>query len=296
MGRRATADGVRMGGRVRRARYEANAGARVAMDTFFIRPLSRLPAARGRCRRIQRQVHGRAGGAARKQLRHARGPFAQDLSQFLPAGGTMAVRRVAPRQGRNMLTTGHKKNPIHLENGAAKAASSSFATEMRAMLATRPRSISPKWYYDERGSQLFDAICELPEYSPTRTELGILAQTAGEIAQHIGPRAEIVEFGAGSLRKVRILLDAMDEPARYLPIDISGEHLARCAVELQRDYPGLDVQPVVADYTQRLLLPAQLPEAGRRVGFFPGSTLGNFTPEAATHIFIVAGQVLRGGA
>ena len=195
-----------------------------------------------------------------------------------------------------MLTTGHKKNPFHLENGDAKAASSSFATEMRAMLATRPRSISPKWFYDERGSQLFDAICELPEYYPTRTELGILAQNAGEIAQHIGPRAEIVEFGAGSLRKVRILLDAMDEPARYLPIDISGEHLARCAVELQRDYPGLDVQPVVADYTQRLLLPAQLPEAGRRVGFFPGSTIGNYTPEEALHFFIVAGQVLRGGA
>jgi dimethylhistidine N-methyltransferase len=188
------------------------------------------------------------------------------------------------------------RNPLHLETGDAKSHVGSFASDVRAMLATRPRSISPKWFYDERGSQLFDAICDLPEYYPTRTELSILTQHAGEIASHMGERAEIVEFGAGSLRKVRLLLDAMREPARYLPIDISGEHLARCAVELQRDYAGLDVQPVVADYTQRLLLPAPLPRAGRRVGFFPGSTIGNFTPDEALHFLVVAGQVLRGGA
>ena len=174
--------------------------------------------------------------------------------------------------------------------------SSGFAAEMRACLAQRPRAISPKWFYDERGSELFDAICELPEYYPTRTELAILRRYAPEIADRIGPRAEIVEFGAGSLRKVRLLLDAMDEPARYLPIDISGEHLARCAAELQRDHAGLEVHPVVADYTQRLLLPAVPPQSGRRVGFFPGSTVGNFTPEEALHFFVVAGQVLRGGA
>jgi dimethylhistidine N-methyltransferase len=188
------------------------------------------------------------------------------------------------------------RQPLHLEAGEAKSHGSSFAADIRAMLATRPRRISPKWFYDERGSKLFDAICDLPEYYPTRTELAILAQHAREMASHMGPRAEIVEFGAGSLRKVRLLLDAMDQPARYLPIDISGEHLARCAAELQRDYAGLDVQPVVADYTQRLLLPAPLPHAGKRVGFFPGSTIGNFTPEEALHFFVVAGQVLRGGA
>jgi dimethylhistidine N-methyltransferase len=195
-----------------------------------------------------------------------------------------------------MLSRNPLSNPLHLEAGEPKAPAPSFAADVRAMLASRPRSISPKWFYDERGSQLFDAICELSEYYPTRTELAILSQHAGEIASHMGPRAEIVEFGAGSLRKVRLLLDAMDEPARLLPIDISGEHLARCAVELQRDYAGLDVQPVVADYTQRLLLPAPLPHAGRRVGFFPGSTIGNFTPEEALHFLVVAGQVLRGGA
>jgi dimethylhistidine N-methyltransferase len=188
------------------------------------------------------------------------------------------------------------RTQLHLEPCDGNAPRSAFAADMHAMLTERPRSISPKWFYDERGSQLFDDICELPEYYPTRTEISILERYAPEIAAQIGPRAEIVEFGAGSLRKIRLLLDALEEPARYLPIDISGEHLARSAAELQRDYRGLDVQPVVADYTQRLLLPAQLPHAGRRVGFFPGSTIGNFTPEEALHFLMVAGQVLRGGA
>jgi dimethylhistidine N-methyltransferase len=179
------------------------------------------------------------------------------------------------------------------ESGALAGA---FAQDLMRALASRPRSISPKYFYDEQGSQLFDRICDLPEYYPTRTEIGILADNAGEIAAQMGRNAEIVEFGAGSLRKVRLLLEAMDQPARYLPIDISGEHLARSAAALQQDYPGLDVLPLVGDYTQRLLLPAAMPGAGRRVGFFPGSTIGNFTPAEALHFLQVTGQVLRGGA
>lgn len=185
---------------------------------------------------------------------------------------------------------------LQLQPAGVRAETSGFAAELRACLAAHPRVISPKWFYDEKGSRLFDAICELPEYYPTRTELAILSRHAGDIAAHMGPRAEIVEFGAGSLRKVRLLLDAMKDPARYLPIDISGEHLARCAAELQQGYPGLEVQPVVADYTQRLLLPAVAPGSGKRVGFFPGSTIGNFTPDEALHFLEVAAQVLRGGA
>ncbi|HMA07014.1 MAG TPA: L-histidine N(alpha)-methyltransferase [Ramlibacter sp.] len=185
-----------------------------------------------------------------------------------------------------------------VQNGATQVdgPSAAFAHDLIAALAARPRSISPKYFYDAHGSELFDRICELPEYYPTRTELSILSRHAREIAAHIGPRAEIVEFGAGSLRKVRLLLDAAERPARYLPIDISGEHLARSAAALQRDYRGLDVQPVVADYTQRLLLPAAPPGAGRRVGFFPGSTIGNFAPPEALHFLRLAAQVLRGGA
>jgi dimethylhistidine N-methyltransferase len=182
------------------------------------------------------------------------------------------------------------------EPAEAGALDSAFGRDMVRALSSRPRSISPKYFYDAQGSQLFDRICELPEYYPTRVELRILAANARQIAAHMGSRAEIVEFGAGSLRKIRLLLDAMDRPARYFPIDISGEHLAQSAAALQGDYPGLDVQPVEADYTQRLLLPACLPGAGQRVGFFPGSTIGNFTPQEALHFLQVAGQVLRGGA
>ena len=171
-----------------------------------------------------------------------------------------------------------------------------FAHDLMRALASRPRSISPKYFYDEEGSRLFDRICDLPEYYPTRTELDILGRHARDIARQMGPRAEIVEFGAGSLHKVRLLLDAMERPARYLPLDISGEHLSRAAALLQHDYPGLEVRPVVADYTQRLLLPARLPQAGQRVGFFPGSTIGNFMPEEALHFLSSAAQVLRGGA
>ena len=171
-----------------------------------------------------------------------------------------------------------------------------FAADLARALASRPRSISPKYFYDAEGSRLFDRICELPEYYPTRTELGILATHAGAIAAQIGPRAEIVEFGAGSCVKVELLLAAMDRPARYLPIDISGEHLAAAAAELRTSFPALDVQPVVADYTQQLLLPAPLAGAARRVGFFPGSTIGNFTPLEALDFLEATGQALRGGA
>jgi dimethylhistidine N-methyltransferase len=173
---------------------------------------------------------------------------------------------------------------------------SEFAHDLAEALVSRPRSISPKYFYDAAGSQLFDRICELPEYYPTRTELGILANNAGEIAAQMGPHAEIVEFGAGSLRKVRLLLDAMKQPARYLPIDISAEHLSLSVAALQRDYPGLAVQPVAGDYTLPLRLPAPLPGSGQRIGFFPGSTIGNFTPTEALHFLQGAGQLLRGGA
>ena len=178
----------------------------------------------------------------------------------------------------------------------AQPAQSEFARDLLQAFAQRPHVISPKYFYDEAGSQLFDRICELPEYYPTRTELGILQVRAGEIAALAGPHAEIVEFGAGSLFKVRLLLEAFDRPARYVPIDISGDHLATAAAALRADHPQLDVHPLVADYTQRLLLPAPLPRGGKRIGFFPGSTIGNFTPQEALHFLAMAAQVLRGGA
>jgi dimethylhistidine N-methyltransferase len=172
---------------------------------------------------------------------------------------------------------------------------SPFGRDLQAALATRPRSISPKYFYDAEGSRLFDRICELPEYYPTRTELGILERSAGEMAALAGHGAEIVEFGAGSLRKVRLLLQAFDAPARYVPIDISGEHLRDSAAVLRAAFKGLDVQPVVADYTQPLQLPRPA-DGARRIGFFPGSTLGNFTPDEALAFLRHAADLLRGGA
>jgi dimethylhistidine N-methyltransferase len=177
----------------------------------------------------------------------------------------------------------------------AAAAPSEFARELMEGLSRKARSISPKFFYDAEGSRLFDAICELPEYYPTRTELSILTTHAGDIAQRLGPDAEIVEFGAGSLRKVRLLLDALESPRRFVPIDISGEHLQGAAAELRAEYPSLPVQPVVADYTRPFDLPPLLAGSRRRVGFFPGSTLGNFNPEEALSFLQGAAHVLRGG-
>ncbi|MES2481734.1 MAG: L-histidine N(alpha)-methyltransferase [Pseudomonadota bacterium] len=169
-----------------------------------------------------------------------------------------------------------------------------FAADLAQAFTLRPRAISPKYFYDAQGSKLFEKICELPEYYPTRTERGILMAQRAAMAAEIGADAEIVEFGAGSCEKVRLLLDVLERPRRYRPVDISAEHLA-CAVDgLRKDYPGLDVQPLAADYTQRLLLPAAEPGV-RRVGFFPGSTLGNFTPAESLQFLRMAGQALRGG-
>jgi len=169
---------------------------------------------------------------------------------------------------------------------------SEFAHAMQEALTRHPHRISPKWFYDAEGSRLFDAICELPEYYPTRTELGLLDRHADDIARRIGPGVEVVEFGAGSLRKVRLLLDALERPAGLLPIDISAEHLHASAAQLQRDRPGLFVRPVALDFTQDFALPAA---RGPRVGFFPGSSIGNFEPDEAGPLLARMARWLDGG-
>lgn len=169
---------------------------------------------------------------------------------------------------------------------------SEFAHALQAALTQLPRRISPKWFYDAEGSRLFDAICELPEYYPTRTELGLLDRNAHDIARRLGPGVELVEFGAGSLRKVRLLLDALERPAGLLPIDISAEHLHASAAQLQRDRPGLAVRPLAADFMQDLVLP---PAHGPRVGFFPGSSIGNFEPNEARQLLQRMAGWLDGG-
>jgi dimethylhistidine N-methyltransferase len=165
---------------------------------------------------------------------------------------------------------------------------------MLSALGQRPRHIAPKFFYDAAGSALFDRICELPEYYPTRTELALLDRHASQIAALIGPQADIVEFGAGSATKIRLLLDALREPRRFSPVDISAEHLHAAAALLQRDYPHVEVHPIAADFMQPMALPP-LAGAGRRVGFFPGSSIGNFTPDEALAFLRQSARLLRGG-
>ena len=170
----------------------------------------------------------------------------------------------------------------------------SFAEAVFMGLARTPKAIPCKYFYDETGSRLFDQICELPEYYQTRTERALLQRHAPEIAALIGAEAEIVEFGAGSLRKVRPLLDALKNPRAYTPVDISGDYLAKEVCALGTDYPALTVRPLVADFTLPMTIPT-LPGGPRRAGFFPGSTIGNFKPDAAMSLLKRIRCVLNGG-
>ncbi len=143
-------------------------------------------------------------------------------------------------------------------------------------LSQPDKRLSPKWFYDEEGSRLFDQITELPEYYLTRTELGILNAHISEMCELIGERVTVVELGAGSSVKVRILLDHLNNPAAFIPVDISGDHLLEAARTLASDYPDLEILPVCADFTQPFDLPAPVTPAKRNLVFFPGSTIGNF--------------------
>jgi len=150
--------------------------------------------------------------------------------------------------------------------------------EVLAGLRDRPKHLPCKLFYDQRGSELFDRICDLPEYYPTRTETGILTQHVKEIVQRIGEGALLIEYGSGSSVKTRILLEHLVSPAGYVPIDVSGEHLEATARTLAADFPDCPVFPITADYTRPIELPADLlASATRRIAFFPGSTIGNFT-------------------
>ena len=153
---------------------------------------------------------------------------------------------------------------------------SSFKQDVIHGLTQDQKVLPCRWLYDERGSELFEEITQLEEYYPTRTETKILRAYAADMADKLGPQATIVEYGAGASVKTRILLDALEDPSAYIPVDISEEFLQDSAAALQKDYPDLEIQPVVADF----LSPIDLPDdtsAGIRGGFFPGSTIGNLS-------------------
>jgi L-histidine Nalpha-methyltransferase len=177
----------------------------------------------------------------------------------------------------------------------AAVADGSFLRDVIAGLTSRPKRLSPKYFYDETGARLFEAITALPEYYPTRCELAILREHAADIARFFPPGAALIEFGSGSSRKVRIVLEAAPAIKAYVPVDISFEMLTQEAEELRRDHPGLTVLPFEADFTEPFQLPAAV-AAMPRTGFFPGSTIGNFEPQEAAAFLRHAGQMLGRGA
>ena len=160
----------------------------------------------------------------------------------------------------------------------------SAAAELEEILEglSRPqKALSPKFFYDSRGSILFDAICELPEYYLTRTELSIMQMHIDEIVGLVGPQASLIEFGSGSSQKTRMLLEKLDRLAAYVPVDISRDHLLSAAESLAADFPTVEVWPVLADFTQPFELPNPSVMPLRNIVYFPGSTIGNFSPKKA---------------
>lgn len=160
---------------------------------------------------------------------------------------------------------------------AAGSEAAEFRDDVLAGLSRPQKSIPGKYLWDEAGSLLFDRICGTGDYYPTGRETIMLRRVAGEVAGLVGPGASLVEFGSGVSHKVPILLDALPHPRRYVAIDISGELLATATARIARDYPDIEVIPVRADYSKQLSLPLQ--DADAVLGFFPGTAIGNFTPE-----------------
>ena len=167
--------------------------------------------------------------------------------------------------------------------------------EILGGLSKSQKQISPKYFYDEIGSRLFDEICEQPEYYPTRTELGIMETNIGEIADLIGPQASIIELGSGSSLKTRLLLEHLPDLAAYVPVDISREMLTSAAEDLSSDYPDIEVLPVCADFTQPFELPTPRVMPQMNLVFFPGSTIGNLEEQNALSLMRTMRQEAKDG-
>lgn len=174
-----------------------------------------------------------------------------------------------------------------------KPETGAFLDDVLMGLARPQKELPAKYFYDARGCELFEAICDLPEYYPTRTETAMMQRRAPEMAQCLGPECALIEFGSGNSRKTRILLEALRPPV-YLPIDIAGDQLRSSAEALARAFPGLEVVAVCADYTHPFRLPSWTShETRRKVIYFPGSTIGNFT-QAETLKFLRDAITLTG--
>lgn len=174
------------------------------------------------------------------------------------------------------------------------AASNEMIQDVLSGLSSVQKMLPSKYFYDERGSQLFDDICELDEYYVTRTEAVLMTTCVSEIAEVIGPNALLVEYGSGSSIKTKLLLQNLRQPAGYVPIDISGEYLNQVGIGLRSEFPHIEVLPVAADFTKNFQIPATRSNVERKVVYFPGSTIGNFQRHDALNLLQdmsdVAGQ------
>lgn len=169
-----------------------------------------------------------------------------------------------------------------IEDGQMSLTDPAFRADVLAGLERRPRAIPARWFYDRKGSELFEAITDLPEYYPTRAETAILKTICPDLVAHVGKGRAVVEFGSGSSTKTPVLLRCVD-PSAYVPIDISGDFLRESARNLQQAFPDLPIHPLEGDFMHPLALPAMVAEAPK-LGFFPGSTIGNMTPAMATDL------------
>lgn len=170
-----------------------------------------------------------------------------------------------------------------------------FRADVRRGLGLAAKELPCKYFYDEAGSRLFDRITELPEYYLTRTELALMRRSAREMADCLGPRCLLLEYGSGSSVKTPWLLEQLAEPAAYVPIDIAGPHLQRSATNLAARFPRLQVMPICADFTQPVPLPRLAIRYQRRAVYFPGSTIGNFTPAEAVPLLRQTAQLVGPG-
>jgi dimethylhistidine N-methyltransferase len=172
---------------------------------------------------------------------------------------------------------------------------SRFRADVLHGLRQFPKTLPCKYFYDQRGSQLFDQICDLEEYYPTRTELKILEDHVPEMAACLDRNCLIVEFGSGSSTKTRLLLDHVRQPAGYVPIDISREHLLTSAEALRKRYRGLEVLPLAQDFTANIVLPETRRRVDQRVVYFPGSTISNFGPQESVDLLSHIARLVEPG-
>src|SRR5690606_34542235 len=223
------------------------------------------------------QVHGRTVGAERGKLRHAARPFAGQLPQLLLPPAALAVHRA--QVGERPVTTGPGLALVDRDRHGVDTA---FRADVLEGLAQVPKAIPARWLYDDAGSELFEAITRLPEYYPTRAETEILSDRGEEFRELIGSGRAVVEFGSGSSVKTPLLLRAI-EPAAYVPLDIAGDFLRAAAADLAAKFPGLPVHPVEADFMREVALPDAVSEMPK-LGFFPGSTIGNMVARTAVDL------------